>query len=172
MKRRYKILLAVPVVLTAAAVGGFYYFESKFFTAPENQLTVIPSTEDFAFEWGSHDTGGRTEPHAYQFVPVSVPGCDEALWMQFDVGTPTSMLYLNQLESLAERGASIDVQVQDGRAWIEDVTFGVGSTAVTASSMRVIRKGPAIDWDDTGRRRLIGTIAINGSSGRQSCLIR
>lgn len=165
MKRRYKILLAVPVLLTAAAVGGYFYFEAKFFTAPENQLTVTASTEDFAFEWGSQDTGGRVEPHAFQFVPVTVPGVEETLWLQFDLGAPTSVLYLRQLESLRERGANLEVKKSEGRAWVENFEFGVGTTSVSASSVRVIPQGKAIDWEDSKRRRLIGTLGADYVDG-------
>lgn len=165
MKLRYKILLAIPVLLTTAAVGGFYYFEGKFFTAVENRLTVATSTEPFEFEWGSHESGGHVEPHAFQFVPVTVPGVDAALWMQLDLGHQSTVLYRKQLESLAERGADVQLVVGDGGARVEDFEFRVGSTSVKASAVGVIQLGAAIDWDNPERRRIIGTLGADWVDG-------
>ena len=100
-----------PGIATAVLANGIHPQDpaDAFFTAPENTLTVTELGPPFEMLWGHHPLEGRLIEKAFLIVPVTVEGIEQNLFMQFDLGSPTTVLYRAALESVIERGAELSL---------------------------------------------------------------
>ena len=137
----------------------------SFFTAPKNILSVSELGTPFEMIWGDHRAGDLIIKRAFLIVPVAVEGIDRGLFMQFDLGAPSSILYRGALESVIERGGVLPTP-SPGQTSVTEIEFEVGTTRVSARGMQVVAHGGAIDWDDVESRPFLGTLGADWIDGR------
>jgi hypothetical protein len=148
MKKK-NIIILVSVLVAFGLVGTFNHFKNKFLSAPPNQLSVSATGEPIQFEWQGLTLNGKYEPHAAIFVPVTVPGVDKVLYMQFDTGAHSTVFYYNTLQSINEKyGDVFEVVInEDKSAYVKDVELSVGSTKLAATQLTFRGMGSKVDWN-------------------------
>ena len=99
MKIVKRILIGIVIILIAGGIGSFFYFKNKFMGAQPNQLTLSSLGQPFDIVWRSFKVNDRIEPHAFLFVPVTIPGVDRTFYMQFDTGHPSTVLNYEQVKT-------------------------------------------------------------------------
>lgn len=117
------------------------------------------------FRWEEARFGERIEPHAALLLPVRIEGAPKTLYMQFDLGAPSTVLMKSKLESLAARLPELAVGA-DGR--VGRFAFTMGEVRAEARSVRVHDDGAGegIAWDDPERIDIIGTVGADLLRGR------
>ena len=136
-----------------------------FFTAPENTLAVSELGIPFEMVWGDHRVGERIIERAFLMVPVVVEGIEDELFLQFDLGAPSTVLYGPAVDSVIERGGMLPAP-NPGETSVSNVRLQVGTTRVSARSLEVLGHGSSIDWEDTDARRVLGTLGADWIDGR------
>ena len=156
----FRPALWVKVVLVAALLGL-----STPALAQAPQLALRNDGREFAFQWQSARFGDRTEPHAALIVPVHVEGVSRTLYMQFDLGAPTTVLMQDKLESLAARLPAL-AAAADGA--VARFAFSMGEVQAEATNVRVVQGASTggVAWDDPERIDIIGTIGADLLRGR------
>lgn len=124
---------------------------------PPNQLVLPETDQTIPFTWKGDSANGRQEPYAALLIPVTLPGYSKQLYMQFDLGSPYSMFYLNKVRAV--------VQVQDTSTRLTNFGFNVGSMPVLAKEMALKRFDTA-GLDPRNPTEIIGTLGSDLIEGR------
>lgn len=162
----FKAALVLVILLLLAGAAGLWWIRHQTRSAPANQLTVTELGTPFPFEWGNHRIGDRLIENAFQIVPVRFEGLDRTLWMQLELGRKTTEFFEAPLKSLAAKGVEIPIKRSQGANRVWDLTFQVGTTKVTAKSIRVIPRGEEVPWDEPDRRVLLGYLGADWIEGQ------
>lgn len=148
------------VLLAGGVYGGIQYYKSNFFRELPNTLTIEGDLHSVPFRWVSQKfSDDYTEPHSAILLPISVPGIEEQLFMQFDTGAPYSFFRSGCLESLKERGVEFESFEQDEKAYVRKFEVNVSGNRVVMEPARVMRRDISIDWDKP--INIIGTIGAD-----------
>lgn len=149
------LLVAVPLKACA-------YF------AEPNQLSVSNLNREVEFQWVPTRHGERMEPHSAIIIPVQIEGSPKTLYMQFDLGTPSTVLKKNMADSLAARLPGFAVVNEGGQSHVANMTFTLGDVRVEAARVNIRNVGSStgIAWDDPERIDVIGTIGADLLDGR------
>ena len=159
MKLFKRILLALLILLVLGGTIGFFYFKNKFLTAPPNELTVSNLGQPFDFKWEGYTFNGKHNPYVAMLVPVSIPGIDRTFYMQFDTGTPSTVLKYKPFLSINEKyGNLINIDTIDGKARAMNASIKVGTVDVKAASLAFVSMGKEINWSDSTAVNIIGTV--------------
>src|SRR5687768_3536364 len=67
---------------------------------PVNQLVLPAGGHTIPFEWHTGTVHGKQEPYAALLIPVTLPGQTRPYYMQFDLGSPFSMFYKEELKNM------------------------------------------------------------------------
>ncbi|RZK44778.1 MAG: hypothetical protein EOO94_04910, partial [Pedobacter sp.] len=67
---------------------------------PDNQLHYDRGAYHLKFKWLADSSNGFLEPQAALLLPVSFDGCKEVFYMQFDLGSPFTLMYSNKLVAI------------------------------------------------------------------------
>ena len=159
-------LFVVAALMAGCAAGP---------SAPPNQLSVTDARGDMPIQWLSIPRPAPQTPLAYGaiLVPITIEGltAGKRLYMQFDLGHPSTVLYSNKWASLAPKIApSSGARYTAEAERITNLRFKLGTLAVTAAEVQVRkREGPAIDWDGAGTE-IIGTVGSDIVDGRTVAL--
>ena len=160
MKTLKRVLVSLIAILLLSAIGGYFYFKNQF-QPPANQLVLGSSVTITPFVWLKDSTENGLDEYSAMLLPVTLEGIPGTYYMQFDLGAPYSLLYGKAISSLNEKYNKIMIH-QNGEAFsLERFNFKVGNTAVFAKSIKVKDYGSAIDWNDSSRARIIGTIGAD-----------
>ncbi|NTS40688.1 hypothetical protein HRG84_07190 [Flavisolibacter sp. BT320] len=161
MRKLKKISLGLLLFLVISAIGGYIYFKSAFKPA-SSQLTIRAENASFPFLWESDTINRVLNPYAAMLLPVSLKGCPETYFMQFDLGAPSSLFYKNKLEAINNRYHNLVLQQQDGESELVNFQFTIGRTLVDAKKIAARQfDSSEIDWTDTTTRNIIGTIGTD-----------
>ncbi|TGD77949.1 hypothetical protein [Hymenobacter wooponensis] len=164
MKLFRNILLAVLTLLLVSGLGGYFYMRKKFEPAA-NQLVVsgLPTTASFAW----HASGVKpVNPRAGLLVPVRLPGCPRTCYLQFDTGSPSTLLYANSLAALRKHYPATTQRLLPQADTLHDVTFSLGQATVQASWLRVLEYGATELPADSTAQFIIGTLGADVLDGR------
>ncbi|MFO7940923.1 MAG: hypothetical protein R6U66_14340 [Bacteroidales bacterium] len=100
--------------------------------------------------WHSDSVGDEWIEKTSFFIPVTLNGISEKLYMQFDLGSPVTLLYGNTLEALAEKYPAIQEKIvvtEKERTYFHDARLNLSdSICLSAKKLPVIKYGSsAID---------------------------
>ncbi len=123
-----------------------------------NQLVVSSKTITTPFLWQGDSIHSEWEAHAAILIPVIVKNCPRTFYMQFDTGSPYSLLYNNKIASIQSKyPKSMPLDVVYGK--IKGFAFKVGKTRIATKQMAVSQfDSTPVDWENTGGIEIIGTI--------------
>lgn len=157
----------VSLVLLAAGSrpAGAQDPAQAFFTAPENALSVSELGTPFEMLWGAHQVGDLVVERAFLVLPCSLEGIDVPLYLQFDLGAPSSVLYREAVDAVIARGANLQ-RPASGASSVVDLELTVGTTRVRADRLDVVPHGGSIDWEDGASRPFLGTLGADWLDGR------
>ncbi|TGE09347.1 hypothetical protein [Hymenobacter fodinae] len=164
MKLFRNILLAVLILLLVSGLGGYFYMRKKFEPAA-NQLVVagLPATLNFAW----HASGVKpVNPHAGLLVPVTLPGCPRTCYLQFDTGSPSTLLYANALAALRKEYPATAQRLLPQADTVRDVTFTLDQATVQAHWLRTLQYGATELPTDNTEHFIIGTLGADVLDGR------
>lgn len=161
MRKLKNILLGLLLFLFIGAIGGYIYFKSAFRPAP-SQLTISDKNASIPFLWQSDTINHEVNAYAAMLLPISLKGCPETYFMQFDLGAPTSLFYKNKLDAINKRYHNLVFQQKDTESELLNFQFTLGNTLVNAKKIAAKQfEGSKIDWSDTMTKQIIGTIGTD-----------
>ncbi|QEH42003.1 hypothetical protein [Chitinophaga sp. XS-30] len=133
---------------------------------PENQLVLPAGTSTIPFIWQGDSIGRQWEPHAALLIPVRLAHCPRQFYMQFDLGSPYSLLYRNMLTAIQRKYPQALPPGEPGKT-LKNISFEAGETHVTAGEIAVEQfDSTDIDWNDESRMDIIGTIGTDLIDGK------
>lgn len=132
--------------------------------SPAKFLFPIASAET-RFAWRGDSMFARWEPYAAMMIPVRLDGCDRTFYLQFDLGSPYSMLYKHTMAAVAQKYPG----VFGGKAsadTLDHFSFLFGKTRIEANQLvqQPFGSTPA-NWNDT-TMICIGTFGTDLVDGR------
>lgn len=162
MQFNTQIFKAILLTLTVSLIS----YGALIAQLPANQL-ILPS-KDFVirFSWQGDSIASKYEAHAAMLFPVRVKECPRTFYMQFDLGSPYSLLYKNKLEAIQLKYPAA-IPSKNVNEKLENFSLVVDGTPVLAKEITVKQfDSTAIDWEDENGIEIIGTIGtdlIDGS---------
>lgn len=159
MKLFKRILLGLLIVIVFGGTISFFYFKNKFLSAPPNELTVSNLGQPFDFKWEGYSYNDKHNPYGAMLIPVHIPGVERTFYMQFDTGTPSTVLKYNPFLSINEKYDNlIKIDTIDGKVRAINTFIKVGTVNVKAASLGFVGMGKKINWSDTTAVDVIGSI--------------
>lgn len=127
---------------------------------PGNQL-ILPETEQkICFTWIRDSLQGKRNSYVAMLVPVKLKGCPRQFYMQFDTGSPYSLLYRNKLKAILTRYPQV-LPLADTAGSIPQFQFTAGNTPILAKEIVVKQfDSTGIDWTKNAQE-IIGTIGTD-----------
>ncbi|MEQ8423266.1 MAG: hypothetical protein RIA63_01060, partial [Cyclobacteriaceae bacterium] len=147
-----RIAISLLILLLVFLLGGYVFFEVKF-TPPPNYLTLSSSNANIPITW----TASKHSEIASLLLPVKIDGVPNQFYMQFDTGSPKTLFYKNRLASIQARYPD-QVPAMDSLSATTRQSFKLGDMQVSSEIFNVLDIGSAIDWSDTTKINVIGTI--------------
>lgn len=138
-------------------------------SARPNRLSLLQAAGSVDWQWAGADFGGVREPHSAILVPVKLPGIERLLYMQFDLGTPSTVFLMERVEALNERQAGLRMgKDEDNQPVITEVRLQAGTLDLHLASARLISRaaGTEPNWNDPEARIVIGTLGSDLLDGR------
>ncbi|RDV12013.1 hypothetical protein DXT99_23065 [Pontibacter diazotrophicus] len=160
MKTLKRVLVSLIAIILISVIGGYFYFKSQF-QPPANQLVLGDSITPTPFVWLGDSTENGVDEYSAMVLPVTLEGIPGTYYMQFDLGAPYSLFYGKVLTSLNEKYNKIVIHQNGDASSLEQFSFKVGNTDIFAKTIKVKDYGSAIDWNDSSRARIVGTIGAD-----------
>ena len=146
------ILVGLLVVLTI----GAYIFIKKAFTPDPNYLELTETSHFVPIQW----TKSKYSDRAALFLPVKIKGIPRTFYMQFDTGTPSTLLYKGYLLSIKEK-YPYQIGAMDSASVTISQSFQLGDMNVHSDQFKLYDYGQqTIDWEDSTKIR-IGTLGAD-----------
>lgn len=150
MKVFKKILIGILTFLILLSVGGYIYFDRKF-TPEDNYLTVKNESGTIPIVWLG------TEKNVL-LLPIHFSGNPETYYLQFDTGSPYTLLYSEAIKNLKE------ISVDNERA---KSSFRIGKTQIYSHRFKVINTEKNDEEDSI---KIIGTIGADVLESRKTLI--
>lgn len=138
MKTFKKIVLAFILFLVISALGGYFYFDQKF-SPEDNYLTVKNESGKIPLTWLGENKNAL-------LLPIHFPKDSATYYLQFDTGSPSTILYANAIKNLKK------IAINNDRA---KTSFYLGKTLISSQNFKVINYGKANQNDSL---KIIGTL--------------
>lgn len=126
---------------------------------PPNQLVLPAADQRIAFIWQGDSMGTAWNPHSAMLIPVKLKNCPRQFYMQFDLGTPNSILYKNKIQDIAKKYPKA-ISWNDSLNKLVDLRFRVDKTEVTAKEISFIKLNGRVNWDKDAKE-IIGTLGAD-----------
>jgi hypothetical protein len=146
-------------------LGGFIFIHHTCEAQPAavptvNQLSLSKTDNEIRFTWGGDSLRSGWDPYAYLLVPVRLNGCPKQFYMQFDLGSPSSMFYENKIRQIVKRYPGA-VPFADSIHYLRDFHFFAGKSKIEAKEMMLKQFGDAsVNWNKHSVE-VIGTIGCD-----------
>ncbi|SIN90041.1 hypothetical protein SAMN05444409_1038 [Epilithonimonas zeae] len=150
MKLFKKLALGFLALLVLILVGGYIYFDQKF-TPEENYLTVKNESGIIPITWLGNDKN-------VLLLPIHFSGNPETYYLQFDTGSPYTVLYSNQIKNIKE------ISINNERA---KTFFFIGKTEISSNRFKIFTKEKNEKKDTI---KIIGTIGSDVLEDRKTVI--
>ena len=137
-------IISLLILLMISAISGYLYVDRKF-TPPPNYLAVSEHEVKIPIKW----VGDEYSPMAALLLPVKIDGISRKLYMQFDLGAHSTLLYNKTMASLKAYHPNRISHNFDSASTINDFSFYLDILHVSAIQLQAIDHGNDIQWDDT-----------------------
>jgi len=133
---------------------------------PDNQLIVPSKTSVIPFIWQGDSVNSKWEANAALLIPVKLKNCPRIFYMQFDLGSPYSLLYKNKIDGIkAKYPKAIPLNEIDEK--IKGFSFKAGKTNIAAREIAMKQfDSSSIDWENENKAEIIGTIGADLIDGK------
>lgn len=150
MKLFKKITFGFLTILILILVGGYLYFEQKF-TPEKNYLTVKNESGNIPITWLGNEKN-------VLLLPIRFSGNPETYYLQFDTGSPYTLLYSNSIKNIKE------IKMSNDRA---KASFFIGKTEISSDQFRIFKTKKG---DKTDSVKIIGTIGADVLEDRKTMI--
>lgn len=139
-------------------------------SVPTNQLVIPPKTYSVSFRWKGDSIrfkqgGSKWEAHAAILLPVKLNNCPRTFYMQFDLGSPYSLLYQNKIDAIQSKYPESIPPTAEGK--LKDFSFQTGEIPILANEIVVKQfDSVTIDWKNKNAIEIIGTIGADLIDGK------
>jgi hypothetical protein len=155
MKTFKKVLLAILLFIFLLALGGYFYVKQKF-TPPAVSLITENESGLIPINW----VADERSPIAALLLPITLEGIPVPLYMQFDLGAHSTLLYKDALVSISSKYPNQLAEIDTSTNTI-NYSFMLGKMKVISNKFRVIDHGSPIDWSDSSTKIIIGTLGAD-----------
>ncbi len=154
--RLIKIIVISFLALLILLSVGTYLFVKKRFTPDPNYLELTESSNYVPIKW----TKGKYSEYASLLLPVQLEGIPHTFYLQFDTGSPSTLLYKGMMESIREKYPA-EIAFIDSNSTIINQTFQLGEMKIHADNFKLYDYGKTpINWGDSSIIR-IGTLGAD-----------
>jgi len=141
--------MALLVLVTLSAAFGYFYFDQKF-TPEKNYLIVKNQSGKIPISWQGIDKNAM-------LLPIHFEGDNSIYYLQFDTGSPYTVLYKNSAKKIKQ----ITATNKTGKA-----IFFVGLTKVSSKKFKIIDNGETFNPRDS--IKVIGTLGSDILENRKT----
>lgn len=153
----FKQILKAVLATILICCGGVYIFIITKIKPETSRLTVNVEKISTPFYWLGAQTDNSFDSLGTMIVPVYLKNCPIKLYMQFDMGHPTTELYKLSLDEINKKFHNIPYQNKDN--FFYSFKFLLNSSEITADKIEILNGGYTnINWSDSTSIILIGTI--------------
>lgn len=146
--------LALLVLVAAVLGGGYAYFDRKF-TPPANALSVSSVAKDVPIRWLAMDGN----PHSALLLPVKLDGIADTLYMQLDLGSPSTVFYGNAMRSvLDQRRAAFAIAHGDHQVGLG---FSINGLGIRSGRFELLDYGSKVEFGNPEAANIIGTVGTD-----------
>ncbi|HNP19534.1 MAG TPA: hypothetical protein PKL31_13940 [Fulvivirga sp.] len=146
--------ITIFLFLLFLAIGSYFYLDKKF-TPPPNYLSLSKTNDSIPITWLTNEANQR----AALLLPIQIKGVRKQFYMQFDLGSHSTLFYSMAIESINKRNGEL-IPI-DSTNILKTFAFNLGEIMVSADQFRVIDYGEEINWQDTTSLNIIGTIGAD-----------
>lgn len=150
------IALSLLGLLIVLGIGG-YFFVKKYLTPYPNYLELTTSSDSLPIKWIASEHSAI----AALLLPIRFEGIPKTFYVQFDTGSPSSMLYKQPMIDIQEKYPNHISPIDTNARRIEQ-GFCLGDMKVFSKKMKLYDRGrKPIDWSDTTTIFTIGTLGAD-----------
>ncbi|MFK7773477.1 MAG: hypothetical protein AB8F94_15110 [Saprospiraceae bacterium] len=148
-----KIIGLSLVGLIIVLVIGAYFFVKKKLTPDPNYLELTESSNSIPIKW----IASEYSPIAVLLLPIKFEGIPKTFYMQFDTGSPSTLLRRQAMISIQEKYPN-QISIDTNAVRIE-TGFHLGEMEVFSKKMKLYDRGnKPINWNDTSKVIVVGTL--------------
>ncbi|MFN8252802.1 MAG: hypothetical protein U0V75_13115 [Ferruginibacter sp.] len=131
-----------------------------------NHLVLPAKTQFIKFYWQGDTINTKWEEHTAILLPVKLKNCPKQFFMQFDLGSPYSLLYKNKLVEIMAKYPESAALKLSGDTLI-NYSFKIGQMPLLAKLM-VLKQfdNSPINWANKNSIEIIGTIGADLIDGK------
>ena len=138
------IAISFLSLLIILAIGGYIFFK-KVFTPDPNYLELTECSNFVPIEWIKSEHSDI----AGLFLPVKIKGIPHTFYLQFDTGSPSTLLYKQTLLSIREKYPD-QIAVIDSTSITIDQTLQIGDMEIHSKQFKLYdHQKRSIDWGDS-----------------------
>ncbi len=116
--------------------------------------------------WQGDSIQNRWEPHTALLIPIKLKHCPRLFYMQFDLGSPYTLLYKNKLLAIQSRFPRA-IQLNETTEKINQLSFFSGKTTIQKKDIPVRQfDKDAINWSNKNEPVIIGTFGADIIDGQ------
>ncbi len=116
--------------------------------------------------WQGDSIQNRWEPHAALLIPIKLKNCTRLFYMQFDLGSPYTLLYKNKLLAIQSRFPRA-IQLNETTEKINQLSFISGKTTIQKNDIPVRQfDKDTINWSNKNEPVIIGTFGADLIDGQ------
>ncbi len=174
MKRKFgKILIITSAVIITLIFAAWQTFNHYWRTNQTfDTFTTFTEPDSLSFTdiiWHESSFGSIHTAIGSFLVKVQLNGIDDSFYMQFDTGTPRTMLYGRTLKKLKEKYPSLKTgQSKNGNTYFSSVQLKIADVAYEADSLRILPNMGSNILDSSFN--IIGTVGYDAIVGRKLIL--
>ncbi|NII27149.1 hypothetical protein HB364_18825 [Pseudoflavitalea sp. X16] len=152
MKKILFVFIFLPLLLIDQALAQLPP------SLPPNQLTLPAGNYTLPLHWKGDSLRGRWEPYVALLIPVTLPGCPQTFYMQFDTGAPYSLFYGNKLQAIHRKYPATTAPGDS----LTNYRFKAGPLPITARQIAIRSfDSSGIDWKNKRAPQIIGTLGAD-----------
>ncbi len=172
-RKTTKIFIIFTLVIVALIIIGWktfnYYWRTKQTFSTFTSFTEPDSLSFTPIVWKPSNYGTVSSPNGSFLVKVTLNGIDDAFYMQFDTGTPQTVLYGRILNKLEEKYPSLKTnKTQSGNPIFKSADLRIADVIFKANTLKVLPNMGITDLDSSFN--VIGTIGFDAIVDRKLIL--
>jgi hypothetical protein len=169
MKKTFRVslyILTILILLSLIAIPVYISYWRNSSTVETFKEFSEPKEVSFSkIKWQNDSLGNEIIEKVALFVPVKIDGINGNLFMQFDSGTQTTILYGKTLDELIRESNSVKTFYnQDSLRFLEKPTITIANTKFKAEKIRIASTLGSKDIDTSFIN--IGTIGFDAFVNR------
>lgn len=149
------VAISLGSLLIILAIGGYIFFKKAFQPKP-NTLELTEASGAVPITWGR----SAHSDYAAILLPVTFEGIPRTFYLQFDTGSPNTLLYKQSMRSIQAQYPD-QIAAIDSNATTINQTLQIGEMEIHSDQFELYERGEKpIDWADSTRVK-IGTLGAD-----------